>query len=252
MRRLRSSMLTRLKLEARPGRMRFEIVPAVEMTRPWTPLSTVWMATRWSWPQRISSVPRLAKAWRDVSVLASPWRPVFTSLIGLWWIMTMRAASGEAFSKASLARSMSALLTYPITPRSLKRLVIEPRVMPWAVLRPAMTAPGTSREGLRSSEMYLVYREYLKLWACGWNRPPMLRATAPSQRMSWLPGMTTQGATSPILSRYSRACTNSFLAQRCVRSPEIATASGSISAISSLKESSLSKEAGRPKWRSET
>ena len=35
----------------------------------------------------------------------------------------------------------------PITPRSLKRLVIEPRVMPWAVFRPAMTAPGTSRKG---------------------------------------------------------------------------------------------------------
>ena len=93
--------------------------------------------------------------------------------------------------EASLTWSMSALLTYPITPRSLKRLVIEPRVMPWAVLRPAMTAPCTSRDGLKSSEMYLVYREYLKLWACSRNRPPMLRATAPSQRMSWLPGMTT-------------------------------------------------------------
>jgi hypothetical protein len=35
--------------------------------------------------------------------------------------------------------------------------------MPWAVLTPAMTAPCTSRDGLRFSEMYLVYREYLKL-----------------------------------------------------------------------------------------
>src|SRR3712207_1506659 len=39
---------------------------------------------------------------------------------------------------------------------------------------------------------------------------------------------------------------------RCVRSPEIATASGSISAMSFLNESSRSEEAGRPKWRSET
>src|ERR671916_520302 len=73
--RVRSSMLTTLKLEARPGRRRFEIVPAVEMTRPWTPLSTSWMACRWSWPQRMSSVPAEAKSWRACSVLARPWRP---------------------------------------------------------------------------------------------------------------------------------------------------------------------------------
>ena len=44
--------------------------------------------------------------------------------------------------------------------------------------------------------MCLLYLEYLKLWACSLKSPakPRLRATAPSQRMSWLPGMTTQGA----------------------------------------------------------
>src|SRR5918993_428616 len=106
MRRLRSSMVTRLKLEARPGRRRFEIVPAVEMTRPWTPLSTLWMACRWSWPQSMSSVPRSAKAWRACSVLASPWRPESSPLMGLWWIMTMRAASAEALVKISRPRHL--------------------------------------------------------------------------------------------------------------------------------------------------
>ena len=44
----------------------------------------------------------------------------------------------------------------------------------------------------RSSEMCLSYLEYLNLWACSLKRParPRLRATAPSQRMSWLPGTT--------------------------------------------------------------
>jgi hypothetical protein len=75
--------------------------------------------------------------------------------------------------------------------------------MPWAVLTPAMTAPGTSSEGLNSSEMCFLYLEYLKRWACSLKSPakPRLRATDPSQRMSWLPGMTTQGA---VFSRESR------------------------------------------------
>ena len=40
-------------------------------------------------------------------------------------------------------------------------------------------------------EMCLAYG-YLNLWACSLKRParPRLRATAPSQRMSWLPGTT--------------------------------------------------------------
>src|SRR3712207_7715195 len=102
MRRLRSSIVTRLKLEARPGRMRFEIVPAVEMTRPWTPRSTVWTACRWSWPQRISSVPRSEKAWRAVSVLASPWRPESSPLTGLWWIMRSEEHTSELQSRQYL------------------------------------------------------------------------------------------------------------------------------------------------------
>ena len=54
MRRLYASVSTRLKDEARPGLMRLEMVPAVEMTRPWAPFSIVWTASWWSWPQSMS------------------------------------------------------------------------------------------------------------------------------------------------------------------------------------------------------
>ena len=95
-----SSISTTLKLDARPERIRFEMVPAVEMIRPWAPLSMVWMASWWSCPQRINSVPRSAKAWRACSVLARPWRPDSSPLMGLWCIITMRA-EGAACSKIS-------------------------------------------------------------------------------------------------------------------------------------------------------
>src|SRR5918997_5929967 len=107
--------------------------------------------------------------------------------------------------------------------------------MPCAVFRPAMTAPGTSSEGLKSSEMYLRFLE-----------------TAPIQRMSWLPGMTRHGAISPRESRYALACVNSRFVHRWVRSPEMSMASGPSPSRKSLKASSRSETAGRPKWRSET
>ena len=203
MRRLLSSISTRLKLEGRPARRRLEIVPAVETTRPGAPSSTVCTASWWSWPQRTSSVPKDTKALRACFVLERPWRPEVSPLMGLWWIMTTLAASGVACENASSTFRRSRWLTCPITPRSLMRRVKEPREMPCAVLHPAITAPGVpgiSSDGLSSGEMYRVYLEYLNSWAV-FLQTSRLRATAPTQRTSWLPGMTMTGAVSRISSR---------------------------------------------------
>src|SRR5918994_7045469 len=54
-----------------------------------------------------------------------------------------------------------------------------------------------------------------------------------------------------MASRYARAFENSMFVQRCVRSPETATASGWVSAIYLFKASRRSATAGRPKCRSE-
>ena len=125
--------------------------------------------------------------------------------------------------EVSLTRITSVCLTWPITPRSRKRRVIEPRVMPWAVFTPAMTTPGTSREGLRSSEMCLRYLEYLNLWACSLKRParPRLRATAPASGCRGCRGRRCRVLSSQE-NQVSAGVRELLFEQRCVRSPEMA------------------------------